>query len=169
MNNQSSNFGLVLLIGVISVTALILAWVAYNRSGENLTMELQQGAQEVAEETEQETRELGSAVEETVDRTMTSAEATLARAEARAELLAIEAEFEAEENYEDALEEVRSVRADLRIAYQNAEGEIREQWREVDQELESLGQSLRAESADALETLAGLILLLEADVRTDEE
>jgi len=170
MNNEQSNNAVWLwMIGIISVIALILAWMAYNRSGENLTTQIEQEGEQIATETGEAANKIGNSVEQTVDNTITAADRTLARAEARAELLAIEAELEVEENYDEAVAKVQSVRADLRNTYANAEASVKAEWREIDTELEQLEQSLRSNSANALETLAGLIILLEEDVRTDEE
>jgi len=158
VNQQSNNAGLILAIGIISVVALILAWMAYNRAGTDLSTQIEQGTEEVAVETEQ-------AFETAVNRT----DAALARAEARADLIALRAELAAEQNYAEAVAEVQMVRTNLRNAYQNAEVTVQAEWRELDRELEQLEQSLRENSADSLETLSGLILLLEQDVRTDEQ
>ncbi len=169
MQNQSTNTGWIWFVGIISIVALVLAWMAYNRAGENLSTQVEQVGDELAMEAEQATNQLGSAVEQNTDQVVSSTEAALARAEARAELLALEAELEVEANYQAAVAQVEQVRLDLRNTYQNAEGEVRAQWQEVDQELSDLESSLRTESADALEVLGGLILMLEADVRTDEQ
>jgi len=168
-DSQSGTQAMIWVVGIISIAALALAWVAYNRSGENLTTNLQQEADELALETEQAANEFGSAVAATTNNALNSIDETLARTEARAEILATQAELEAEENYESALASVQSVRADLRQTYNQAEGQAVARFEELDRELDQLEQSIRSESADALEVMAGLVLMLEADVRTDEE
>ncbi|HMA78181.1 MAG TPA: hypothetical protein VKP88_03485 [Candidatus Paceibacterota bacterium] len=156
-NQHTNNTGWIWLVGVFSVAALVLAWAAYNRAGENLSTEIQQQTEELAVDAEQ-----------TAETVWDETQATLVRAEARAELLAIQAELEAEANYAAAVAQVRDVRTDLRAAYENAEVAAQVEWRELDTELEQLEQALRANSADTLELLGGLILMLETDVRTDE-
>lgn len=145
------------IIGAISIVALILAWAAYNRSGVDLTEQIEQEVEQAANE-----------IEMTTEAAITDAELAVERAEARAELLAIQAELEAEENYAEALNEVQEVRADLAETYSAASLEARQEFREIDAELEAAEQSVRNESGDALEVLGGAILLLEEDVRTDE-
>ena len=165
MDNRSNNNTMIWIVGIISIIALVLAWTAFNRSGENVLTEVEQGADEAMMEANQ----LGNQVEQTGSEVVTEAELALARAEARADLIAIEAELEAEQNYAEAVAEVQAVRTDLADAYSQTELEARQNWQEFDQELAQAEESLRTNSADALETLGGLILILEADVRTDQE
>lgn len=167
--NQSNNTGLILVIGIISLVALVLAWTAYNRSGEDVTAQVEQGVAELAMETQQNTNEVENEIEMATSEVVGATQDVLIRAEARAELVTLQAELEAEENYMEAATEVAQLRAELNDTYQNATGEVQMQWQELDQGLEQFEQSARTESADALEVLGGLIIMLEADVRTDQE
>jgi len=167
--HKSSNSGLIVVVGIIGIIALIVAWLAFNRSGENLTSEVANEAAELVEETEDNFNQLGNEIDMAATNFTTNAELALAEAEARIDLLAMQAELEAEENYEEAVAQVQSVRSNLADTYQNAEAAAVENWQDLDRELETLEQSLRSESADALEVLGGLVLMLEADVRTEDQ
>jgi len=167
--NQSNNTVLMWVIGIISVVALVLAWTAYNRAGENLTTQIERETGELAAETGQSVDQLGNEIGSAADSAMTATQNSAARVQARAELLAMQAELAAEENYAAATEQVRDLRADLDQTYANTTGAAQMQWQELDAELEQLEQSVRTESADALEMFGGLVLMLEEDVRTDEE
>lgn len=70
-NDNDSNTGLSILAVVtlvIAIAALVLAWVAYNRAGEDLTTEVREGASEALREAgegiEEGTQETGEAIEE---------------------------------------------------------------------------------------------------------
>jgi hypothetical protein len=52
---------------VISLTALGLAWAAYNRSGEDLENQIQQGIEESTERTQQAAEEAGEATQDASD------------------------------------------------------------------------------------------------------
>jgi len=167
--NQTDNTAMMWVIGIISIVALVLAWAAYNRAGENLTAQIERETGELAAETGQAVDQLGGEIESAAGSAMTATQNSAARVQARAELLAMQAELEAEENYAAAAQRVQDLRADLDRTYANTTGAAQMQWQELDAELEQLEQSVRTESADALEMFGGLVLMLEEDVRTDEE
>lgn len=58
---------------------------------------------------------------------------------------------------EAAADDVARLRADLAIAYENAEGEAAEEWAELQPELEEAEMALRAGSANALDNVAALL------------
>lgn len=164
---QQTNSGLIIFVGLVAVIALILAWVAYNRSGQDVIPTTTQSVEEAGNEIES-TAEVGSQViEREAEELATDAELAAARIEARAELLAIEAELEVEENYAEAAAAVADVRADLAQQYANASQEVQMEWLELEQDMRELEAELRAGTASALDGLADIILRLEADARTD--
>lgn len=154
-----------IFIGIVALVALGLAWWAFNRSGENLTSEIGDATQEVVDET----RQAANEAEEALDIRVTEAELAAARAEAYADLLALKAELEAEENYAEVLAETQAIEDDLDALYANASAEAQQEWAEMQVEFDQFENQLRSETSDALDGLGGLILLLSADVRTDEE
>lgn len=132
---------------VLAAAALIVSIVAINRSGregENVAVE--------------ETQDAGQAVE-----------IAAARTAARARLAALETRIAAQEGYAEAAEEAQAVRLQLREAYATASAEVRQEWQELDANLNILEQQLREESADAVGTLERLLAALRQDLRTDEE
>ncbi len=132
---------------IISLLSLILAWSAFNRSGQDLSSEVAEDLRMARLELQQD----------------------LAIVEARADLLALRAQIEAEEQYAETRAEVAEVRNDLRIAYLNAETEVQQEWREMDAALEDLENNLRDESADAVGSLTNALDAIERDIRTDED
>ncbi len=90
-----------------------------------------------------------------------------ARTEAAITLTALRARLAAGETYESLASEFAEVRADLAAAYQNAEGETREEWQEVERDFDSFEASARAGTSSFLDTLATLIARLSADVRVE--
>jgi len=168
-NSHSNNTGLMWVIGIISLIAIVLAWMAFNRSGTDVTTAVEREASELAQETEDNLDALGNEIVTTTTNTWDAGAEALARAEARANLAALQVELEVEEDYDAALAGIQGVRADLRATYNQAEGAVQRNWQELDRELEQAEQSIRTESADALEVLAGAILLLEDDVRTEDQ
>lgn len=99
---------------------------------------------------------------------VTAAEIAARRQQARTELAAIQTRFEADQNYEAAVTATNELEADLEGLYANASSEVRADWQRTKVEFDRFEEALRNESADAMNVLAGLILLLEDEVRTDE-
>lgn len=157
------------LVGGIAVVALILAWVAYNRSGDDVTTDLQQGSAEVVTETEQAMDAAGEEVAETTTEVVTDAELLAARAEARADLLALRAELAAESNYAEVADQVAETRAELADLYVEASTAAQADWNALENDFMTVENSIRLESAEALNELDQLISDLERDVRTTEE
>lgn len=148
-----SGYGTVIIIAVIAVAALIIAWMAFNRSGEDFSTEVTDATQNAAVKVETGAEELAA-----------ETNVALARAEARAELMAIKAELEAEESYGEVVAAVDEIEADLAAAYENASVEAQTEWEELQAEFSELRTDLQAGAATSLEVMAGLILELEAEV-----
>jgi len=168
-NNQSHNSSLLWIIGIVSIIAIVLAWMAFNRSGTDVTTSLEREADALAQDTVGASANLRDQVVTTTNNTIDAGQESLARAEARVQLLTMQAELEAEANYDDALASIQSIRTDLRDAYDQAEGSAQENWQAVDNELMQVENSIRTESADALEIIRGAILTLEEDIRTEDQ
>lgn len=90
------------------------------------------------------------------------------RNNARAELLILQAQLEAKENQEEALRALEELESDLERKYANADAEAKAEWAELKVEFDRLETAIRDESADMMQILAGIILRLEGDIRTDE-
>lgn len=143
---QNSNSLIAWIALIVAIIALVLGWMAFNRSGQDVVPAVQEGAQEAQED----------------------AALLAARTEARAELLALQTQIAAEEGYDEAAQQAAEIEADLETAYVNARLEASAEWQELQADFENLERELRDESADAAETVAGLIALLGQDLRTDE-
>lgn len=165
--SQSKQNGVLWVIAIVSILALVIGWMAFNRSGDNLSTEISQEASELGAESRENYNEAGDGIESSINSIAESAQDLQARAEVRTELLALQTRLSAEEGYDAAADEVSVIRANLAAAYQGVEDSAKQNWQKLDNELDQLEQSIRTNSADALETLAGFMLNLEADVRVD--
>ena len=149
---------MVILAFIVGLIALVIAWAAYNRAGTDLE-----------EQAVQETEEGIAEVEEGAETAAEETEQAAARAEARTELLAVRARVEADENYAEAVSEVNQIEDRLAAAYEDAGEDARQEWAEMQQEFDQLEAGLRSGTANVLELFAGLTLLLENEIRVDEE
>ncbi|MEK7557174.1 MAG: hypothetical protein AAB538_04315 [Patescibacteria group bacterium] len=91
-----------------------------------------------------------------------------ARARSEARLKLVQAQLVAKEGYDDAATQVQDIRADLRGAYAEAKEESKQEWVELDKDLEQLEVQIRDKSADALQTLENILTRLRQEVRTDD-
>lgn len=156
--HRESNTGLIILLGIITIIALVIAWSAFNRSGQDLGDTIEEETMEAAAEVEQEAEEFAA-----------EAELALARAEARAELAALEARIAAGAAVEEVEADLAEIEADLDRAYANASAEARQEYREIEAEFSQAEAAVRDGAGDTAEFFAGLLLLLEDDVRVDSD
>ncbi|MEX0650161.1 MAG: hypothetical protein WD200_04105 [Candidatus Andersenbacteria bacterium] len=147
MADVQTNSTIAWLALLVAVVALIFGVVAFNRSGRDVPVVVEEQAQETSEDIE----------------------LNAARIRAETQLAALRARVAAGEGYEEVREEALEVRSDLEVAYANASVEARQQWQEIEPELEQLEAQLREESADALTALDSVLDRLRADVARDEE
>lgn len=167
-NNQQTGVGRSWFIAVIAVLALVLAWLAFNRAGEDVlptaANEVEEVQQEIATTTDAAIRE----AEAMANNAATNARIATARIEARSELLALQAELEAGAAYDEVEDEIEEIEKNLEAAYANTSAELQTEYQDIQQGLDSLEESIRNGTGDGLEWLANLSLMLEADVRNDE-
>lgn len=168
MNHAAGNVA-VYLVGGVAVVALILAWVAYNQSGDDVTTDLPQDSAEVVTETEQSLDAVDEEVAETTTEVVTDAELLAARAEVRADLLALQAELAAERNYTEAADQIAETRRELADLYVETSAEAQADWNALEDDFVAVENSVRTESAEALDELNQLISNLEREVRNTDE
>lgn len=132
---------------VLSVLALFLAWSAYNRTGTDVRTQVMRTGEQAYD-----------ASREGLD-----------SLQAQVRLQELRADLASGVELENAEETVATVRQDLARAYQNSTEVTQEQWQEVQRDLDQLEDQLRNGSADALQTVEGLIERTQRDLRTDEE
>lgn len=138
--------GVAWLALLVAVAALWLAWTAYRRTGGDAAWLREPLTVGVAGREERR----GRTADEDASRRGLAAE--LARA--REELSDWRSEIEARgEGLRRAVDDIERVRRDLADAYAGASGEAREQWRQLDADLERLEDQAREGSADAAATL----------------
>ena len=130
---QSSGNGVAWLALLVALAALLLAWGAYKRTGGEL-------------------RDLWGDVR-SEGRPAAEADWRADLAAARDRLLSHRPEVAGERNLQQVREDVAEIRADLERTYRNADAEAREQWREVDSDLERLQAQLKDGSSKAVDSL----------------
>jgi len=91
------------------------------------------------------------------------------RTETAADLMALRVRAEAGESYADLESEFALVRAKIAAAYDNAEGEAKEEWRDLQVGFDEFEASARTGTSNFLDDLNGLIARFSADVRTESE
>jgi translation initiation factor IF-2 len=137
---------LAVLALIIAIPALIIAWLAYNRSGQDLETEISAQAQESVEYTRQQ----------------------IALLEARARILYIRTQLLTEENLDEAEQELAQVRSDLNEEFANARTEVKQQWQQIDTQLEDVEANLRTGTAESIEAVRQALMQIENEIRTDE-
>jgi hypothetical protein len=161
---KKQNSGIIIL-GIIAILALVIAWYAFNRAGEDVLPTAADEAQEVEAAADRAAVSAEANTEEAIDDVQLAA----AQVEAQTELAVVQARVEAGEAYEDVAADIDAIQADLAVAYDNASAEAQSGWEETQMAFDELEQSLRDGVGDVLEYFAELSLSLEADVRVDEE
>jgi hypothetical protein len=79
--------------------------------------------------------------------------------------MALQARIEADASYATAGDELQAIESDLEMAYQNASTEANEDWSDVKTNFSQAIDSIQTGTANTLEVLAGLVLMLEDEVR----
>lgn len=139
--NQKGDAG-VIIVGVIAVAALVIGWLAFNRSGEDLIPAAQ------------------TQVEEAAERIVDQAEKdrlAAARLEARTQLGALEARTEAGAEGEEIAQGISNVQTDLRAAYDKASAEAQQEWIKLESAFNELEAEVRSGAANALESFGVLL------------
>ena len=156
-----------IVVGAVALVVALIGWWAYNKS--IIDRDLSPG--DVDPDTV-----LGDDVNEAINnatsassRTATDAEIAAARVKAKTDLLALKTRLEAEKESAEAIAAVENLESDLEKVYANATGEVEQEWEEMKVEFDLIEQGLRNGTADTANIFAGLILLFEDEVRTDEE
>jgi hypothetical protein len=145
-NNYNQNNSAWIAI-ILSVIALLVALLAYNRTGANIDV--------VGKE---ETREL-----------LIDTRLQFARFEAATDLAAIRAKQVTQRNYVDLERDTTEVRQDLANAYREAGRETSEEWKELNATFDQIEAKTRDKSADVLAVIENAIRALKQDIRSDSE
>jgi hypothetical protein len=140
---KSGGNGIAWLALLVAIAALLLAWSAYKRTGGEL-------------------RGLWGEV------TVGTSEG-ISLAEVRDRLQRHRPEVEGERNLQQVRDDVVEIRADLERAYRNADTGVREQWREVDADLERLQAQLKDGSSKAVDTLDSALVKLRVGTWKEED
>lgn len=141
---KSGGNGVAWLALLLAIAALLLAWSAYKRTGGEL-------------------RDLLS------DVTPAGAPKGVDLSEVRARLQRHRPEVAGERNLQQVREDVAEIREDLERAYRNADAGAREQWRELDAELERLQAQLKDGSSKAVDTLDSALAKLRVGTWREED
>jgi hypothetical protein len=161
-NQDKKQNSAIIAVTIIAILVLVVAWYTFNSSGEDVIPTAANESQEVAQEVE-------TAAEVKVTESAADARLAMAQVEAQAELAIIQARIEAGETYAEVAADLEEIQSNLEVAYANTSVEAQTDWAEAQRSFEYLEQVLRDDTGDALEYFAETSLLLEADVRVDEE
>lgn len=164
-DSERTGHGNAWLFGGLAVLVLFLAWIALSRNGEDVRPV---ESSDEAREAEQVIDTSAGRAEGTADAVATDARIAAARVKARADMLALQAKIEADATYDNVQQDIEQIEADLKTAYANTSSALQSEYEEIQQGLDSLGDSIQSGTGDALESLAELMLMLEAEVRADE-
>jgi hypothetical protein len=167
-HEKKQNSGII-IFGIIAVLALVVAWFAFNRSGEDLVPTVASETEEAAMEAELAVERTAQAAAEEGEEAAAETRLAAARLEAKTELAIIQARVEAGEAYDAVEDDINVVEADLETAYANASADAQQAWTATKQAFTNLEEGLRDGTGDVLEFFAGVALLLEADVRVDDD
>jgi ElaB/YqjD/DUF883 family membrane-anchored ribosome-binding protein len=168
MEQKNSNSTLLAITGIIAILALILAWTAFNRTGQDLEDMVADQVEEAYNTSERAVVDGAQAIEDGTEELVDDATLLEARAEARAELIVIEARIEAGEEINEIQADLDAIETDLEQAYANAGQEATQEWNDLQIGLQNIEDGLRTGTAETLEFIGGTVLLLEDDVRYDD-
>lgn len=159
--------GLLTFISIVAVFALLLGWLAFNRSGKNVVPTVRDESIETAQEIEEEAKELEEEAGMAAMEAQEEISYMATRAEIEARLIAIQADYLANEVTDETLMEIADLRRDIKINYEEAEEEVQAEIDQVDAELERLEQEARNDTSQSLLILEGLIEIVRKDIATD--
>lgn len=131
----------------VAAIALVMSILAYNRAGQDISSVLAEETMEGVENIQQMT----------------------AVAQAQVELAAIRTRILAGEAGEELAQEVAQTRRNLAQAYENASEEARQEWQELDAELEQLEQQVRDGSADTIGTVNNALQTTRQDLQSNPD
>lgn len=163
-NYEKKQNSRLLILAIISVLAIVLVWYVMNRAGEEVVPGVADDPQSAAQNVES-----ADDIETDLEEATTGVRMAAAKVEAQVALAIIQARVEAGETYEDVAVDINTVQTELEEAYANASNQTQADWKEIQIALTNLKEELRVGTGDALEYFAEIALLLEADVRADEE
>lgn len=141
---KSGGNGVAWLALLLAILALLLAWGAYKRTGGEL-------------------RDLVS------DVTPAGTPKGIDLSEVRARLQRHRPEVEGQRNLQQVSEDIAEIRANLERTYRDAGAGAREQWRELDAELERLQAQLEDGSSKAVDTLDSALAKLRVGTREEDD
>lgn len=168
MEQKNTNSTGLIIFGIIAVAALILAWTAFNRTGEDLENMVAREVEEVYQNSAESVNQTAADAEQSVEEAQDDAVLLAARAEARAEMLAIEARVKAGESLDAVQADIQAVEDNLEQAYIDAEAEASAEWRDIQARFNNIQTGIRNGTADTLEFIGDSIFLLEDEVRVNE-
>jgi thymidylate kinase len=120
---------------IIAIAALILAVMAYDKTGANVNENLKTN----------------------YDQTINQLSVKTARLQALAQLSLLEIRQSASQNYTEFEQEITSIQQDLQEAYRNASLETGEEWQSINQQLKDLLAEIKVKAATSRASLRSLI------------
>lgn len=169
-NKQTSTNTVVLLVvGLLAVIGIIIGWVAFNRSGKDLSPTIIDEASIATDNIAEKTQDLNQDTMQNANQTQKDIQYALMKAQLEARLLSIKTQLAANEVTDETMQEIKNLRNDLNDTYTNSSEEAQEQIRDVDSQLAVVEAKARNNTAEALLTMENLIEQVRQDVKADEK
>lgn len=143
---------------IIAILAFILGYASYNRSGPDFENQIQDQIDQSLDKLENE-----------IDTANMELNKRFALVEARMELLTIRSQLLVEQSYQEAAEDINSIRRRLNLDFQDSIGEVQDYYQELDSELEQIEFELRENSADAIGHINRMIIGMQTEVTPTKE
>lgn len=143
----NSSTSLSILALVVSLIALLLSWLAFNRSG----------------------TDVGPVVGEQMDEMQTTLSEQYALLEARTRIAWLRLQITSDTTSEEIASELDDIQHDLAATYEGAQDETQDTWISIQHLFDSFITSLRNGTADTVDDMRGGLDQLEKDLRTPKE
>lgn len=164
LENRIKGVSLVAWISlVLSIIALPIAVMAYNKTGSNLNEDLANTSRIVVDETKETTTNIGENLDEATEQIKESSAQAAARMELEARLIALRIDVAANTLDEQSLEDLRNSRDNFRAQYNNASGDLKTLSDSVLSNIDRLIEDIEDESAEALVDLDTTVKMLQND------
>lgn len=171
--------GAALIVGVIAVAALVIGWLAFNRSGEDLGDVVIDQAQNAAQEAQDAASNAAQDIEDTANQAAQEAQRGLnqaaeglstddVRTEAREDLEELQEQLQQNPDYEAAALRLSEIEADLAVAYENATEVEQVQFTELQEQFDEAEAALSQGSDQSLDYIGGLIDNLGSNTQVGE-
>ncbi len=148
---------------VLSVIALPIAVMAYNRTGSNLNEDIANTSRTVVDETKETTMDIGEDLNKVTQEIKESSAQAAARMELEARLIALRVDIAENSLTDESLEDLRNSRDNFRAQYNDATGDLKQVSDSVLSNIDRLIENIEDKSEEALVDLDNTVKMLQND------